>query len=195
MAQHKDPIPFLAQIPDWRDPSRIQYDWESLWTLLLIGLLAAPENIQALSQWLQNQRQELTQLLPLSKIPAQATLYRFFWWLEDHLDDLQHALQQWVQAVYPALNSDQLVQLAVDGKVLKGSKRPGERALSFLSVFLHELSLTVLQVPLTERHEGRVLDDLLPVLQRMFGEAWSLTLDAAYTEARLTQRIITHGGQ
>ena len=50
VAHHSDPIPFSNQIPDWRDPARITYDWESLWTLMLLGLLTAPGNILALSQ-------------------------------------------------------------------------------------------------------------------------------------------------
>lgn len=195
MAQHNDPIPFLTQIPDWRDPSRITYDWKSLWTLMLLGLLTAPGNILALSQWLTHQRQELCQLLPLPGIPAQATIYRFFWQLERHQDALQDALLSWVAAVHPQVDSEALIHLAADGKVLRGSTRPGERALSFLSLFLHALTLTVVQVPLGERHEARVLSELLPILQRLFGQHWSLTLDAAYTESALTAEIVAHGGQ
>lgn len=194
VTQHKDPIPFLTKIPDWRNPSRIHYDWDSLWTLILIGLLTAPENILALSQWLTNQRQELCQLLDIPDIPSQATIYRFFWNLEQHLDPLQDALLQWINEADFDQQARPLVQLAADGKVLRGSKRPGEKALSFLSVFMNELALTVLQTPLEGRHEARVLDDLLPRIQSLFGQSWSITLDAAYTESGLNQRIVEHGG-
>ncbi|OLV18149.1 Mobile element protein [Deinococcus marmoris] len=78
--------------------------------------------------------------------------------------------------------------------MLKGSAREGEAALSFLSVFLHELSLTVAQIPQNGRHEARVLDDMLDTIQRVFGNKWMITLDAAYTESGLTGRIIEAGG-
>lgn len=135
------------------------------------------------------------QLLPLPGIPAQATICRFFWQLEQHQGALQDALPSWVTAAHPDVPADALIHLAADGKVLRGSKRPGERALSFLSVFLHSLTLTVVQVPLGERHEARVLSELLPILQRLFGDHWSLTLDAAYTESALLAEIVAHGGQ
>ncbi|CAM3187059.1 hypothetical protein DESA109040_01730 [Deinococcus saxicola] len=78
--------------------------------------------------------------------------------------------------------------------MLKGSARQGESALSFLSVFFHELSLTVAQTPQNGRHEAHVLDDMLETIKSVFGERWMITLDAAYTEKGLTGRIVEAGG-
>lgn len=188
------PLPFLTQIPDWRDPHRITYPWESLWALILTGLLSGPENILALCSWLHTYQEPLSQRLCLPGIPRQATLYRFFWNLDLAFESLQQALLAWVKTCHPALHSGRLVVLASDGKVLKGSARQGESALSFLSVFFHELSLTVAQVPQHGRHEARVLDDMLDTIKRVFGDGWMITLDAAYTEEGLTGRIVEAGG-
>ncbi|WP_420594453.1 ISAs1 family transposase [Deinococcus sp.] len=189
------PLPFLTQIPDWRDQNRITYEWNALWTLMLVGLLTGPENILALSDWFQAQREVLCQHLALpSSIPSQATLYRFFWKLDVHITDLQTALFAWVKACHPVVDTERLVLLAGDGKVLKGSARQGEAALSFLSVFFHELALTVAQTPQNGRHEARVMDGLLDTLHHLFGTGWLLTLDASYTEQGLTGRIINAGG-
>ncbi|EYB66295.1 MULTISPECIES: transposase family protein [Deinococcus] len=170
------PLPFLTQIPDWRDQKRIHYPWNALWTVILVGLLTGPENILALSQWLQGQREVLCQHLALDRIPQQAMIYRFFWSLEQHLAQLQTALLAWVNAQHPTAH-DRLVLLAGDGKVLKGSGREGQAALSFLSVFFHELTVTVTQADQAGRHEAKGMGELLVTLTAVFGPNWLLSLD------------------
>ena len=193
MRQPISPLPFLTQIPDWRDQKRIHYPWETLWTVILVGLLSGPENILALSQWLQGQREVLCQHLALERLPQQAMIYRFFWSLEQHLTQLQTALLAWVKTQHPAAH-DRLVVLAGDGKVLKGSAREGQAALSFLSVFFHELALTVTQVDQAGRHEAKGMGELLATITAVFGPHWLLTLDAAYTERGLTTQVVEAGG-
>ncbi|MBB6017433.1 transposase family protein [Deinococcus radiopugnans] len=132
MRPHISLLPFLIQIPGWCDPKLIHYPWETLWTVILVGLLSGSENILALSQWLPGQREVLTQHLALDRIPQHAMIYRFFWWLEQHLGQFQSVLLEWVKAQHPAAH-DRLVLVAGDGKVLKGSGREGQAALSFLN--------------------------------------------------------------
>lgn len=179
--------------PARRDQKRIQYPWETLWTVILVGLLSGPENILALSQWLQGQRQVLCQHLALERIPQQAMIYRFFWALESHLTQLQTVLLSWAKAQHPKAH-DQLVLLAGDGKTLKGSGREGQAALSFLSVFFHELALTVIQADQAGRHEAKGMGELLDTIQAVFGDQWLLTLDAAYTERGFTTQVVEAGG-
>lgn len=193
MRQPISPVPFLTQIPDWRDHKRSTYPWNALWVVVLIGLMAGPENILALSQWIQLQREELMQCLKLQDVPRQATIYRFFWKLDAHLPQLKAALLAWVKQQCPEMQ-DRVAVLAGDGKVLKGSARESQSALSFLSDFFHDLSLTVTQVEQGGRHEAKALQDLLADLNTLFGESWLLTLDAAYTEQHLTSQVIAAGG-
>ena len=155
--------------------------------------MAGPENILALSQWIQLQRDELTQRLKLQDVPRQATIYRFFWKLDAHLPQLKVALLAWVKQQCPEMQ-DRVAVLAGDGKVLKGSARESQSALSFLSVFFHELSLTVTQVEQGGRHEAKAIQDVLADLNHLFGESWLLTLDAAYTEQELTSKVVAAGG-
>lgn len=187
------PFPFLAKIPDWRHSKNRQYSWETLWTVILVGLLTGPENILALSQWMNHNGEALKQHLNLTQIPQQATIYRFFKRLEQHLPKLQAALLAWVKD-HPDLTDMGLAILAGDGKVMKGTARQGERALSFVSVFFHELALTIGQQDQAGRHEARAMEDLIPTIVAVFGRDWLLTLDAAYTEKTLTSKIIEAGG-
>lgn len=194
MRRPVSPLPFLTQLPDERDPRRITDSWETLWPLVLVGLLSGPENILVLSQWLNNHREVLCQHLNIPDVPAQATWYRFFWHLEQRLDLVQPLLLGWVAACLPPEHRLALTLLPADGQTLRGSRRPGERALSFLSVFLHDLGQRVVQVPLPERHEARVLDELLETDGQVFGEHWLMVLDAAYTERELAAHITAQGG-
>ena len=194
MRQAISPLPFLLQIPDWRDQKRITYAWEALWTVILTGLITGPENILALSEWLQSQQHDLSRALGLSQLPKQAAIYRFFWKLDAHLPQLRAALLAWVKAQHPGAH-ERLVVLSGDGKTLKGSGREGQAALSYLSVFFHELSLTVIQTDRAGRHEAKGMQDLLLDLQAVFGDGWLLTLDAAYTEQPFTQAVLNAGGQ
>lgn len=194
MRQVISPLPFLLHIPDWRDQKRITYRWDVLWTVILTGLITGPENILALSEWLHAQRHDLTDALGIPRLPRQAAIYRFFWKLDEHLTPLRAALLAWVKAQHPDAHA-RLVVLSGDGKTLKGSGREGQAALSFLSVFFHELSLTVTQIDRAGRHEAKGMLDLLPDLQAVFGEDWLLTLDAAYTEQPFTQAVLDAGGQ
>ncbi|MEW6421276.1 MAG: hypothetical protein AB1511_06080, partial [Deinococcota bacterium] len=96
--------------------------------------------------------------------------------LEQHLAQLQTALLAWVNAQHPTAH-DRLVLLAGDGKVLKGSGREGQAALSFLSVFFHELTVTVTQADQAGRHEAKGMGELLVTLTAVFGPNWLLSLD------------------
>lgn len=194
MRQTISPLPFLLQIPDWRDQKRITYSWEVLWTVILTGLIVGPENILALSEWLQSQQRDLSGALGIDHLPKQAAIYRFFWKLDAHLPKLREALLMWVKAQHPGAH-ERLVVLSGDGKTLKGSAREGQAALSFLSVFFDELSLTVTQTDRAGRHEAKGMQDLLPDLHAIFGDNWLLTLDAAYTEQPFTQAVLEAGGQ
>ena len=113
--------------------------------------------------------------------------------LEEHLPALQKALLSWVKA-HPLLQDKTFALLAGDGKVIKGSKRSGEQAYLFVSVFLAELALTIGYHAEEGRHEARLMEELIPVIVELFGADWLLTLDAAYTEHLLTQKINEAGG-
>lgn len=188
------PLPFLTHIPDWRTQNRIQYDWNTLWVLICLSLLAAPTSILALCHWLEDHQEWLKQTLEIERLPSQATLYRFFWALEQHQGLFETALLDWTASHFPAVH--ERVHLAVDGKTLKGSRRvrQGEPALAFCSFYIHALSLACLQVPLDGTEEPRCAARQLEKLQALFGERWLLTADAGYTDAPFAQAVTAQGG-
>ena len=141
------------KVLDKRAEERCQYSFEMLFELVLMAVSAKPENILAISQWLDDQQEKLfalgfRDLQGRQRLPSQATLYRFFWALEERIDELEHHLQRWSVAVLEEVRTPgELVCLSADGKQVRGSKRlrQGEKARQLLSYFVHEIGVSLAQ--------------------------------------------------
>ena len=77
-------------------------------------------------------------------LPAQATIHRFIWALEQQVVALEKALQLWARDVLHALGQHQeggLLEVSLDGKHLKGSARGGvgDKAIVLVFAYLSRL--------------------------------------------------------
>ncbi len=129
------PLPFLTRIRDPRQPGKREHSWEALWLLVLLAIACRQENILAMAQWLEDQREWLLGTVKIravngdGRLPKQATLYRFFWHLEAQIDELEAGLHEWAKAVLRALaKDDELLRISLDGKYLRGSVRKRKAA-------------------------------------------------------------------
>ncbi|WP_337867283.1 transposase family protein [Meiothermus sp.] len=91
------PIPYLLQVPDLR-VHNTTYDWRMLFMLVLMALGSGRTNILAIAQWMQDQRDwplvmGFGRRKTRTALPAQATIYRFLWALEQQVVALEKALQ------------------------------------------------------------------------------------------------------
>jgi hypothetical protein len=167
---------------------------------MLLAIGSGSKNILAIAQWLEDQkswlmRQGLTTGAGRKAVPKQATVYRFFWQLEERIDVFERAFSDWAVAVFKALRPGERVTLNTDGKMLRGTKRQGkgERAVLLVSSFLAELGLTLCQQrsPGDEAKTARTLithfDTLLPDV------AWCFTGDAALTEKPVVKDVLKKG--
>ncbi|WP_147371596.1 transposase family protein, partial [Calidithermus roseus] len=106
------PLPHLAQIPDSREYLKTQHRWQDLLLICLMAVGAGRHNILAISQWVKDHRAFLLNQVGIRtrlgqrKLPAQATLYRFFQSLSKQLDALQSALLDWAQEVWQTLGQN-----------------------------------------------------------------------------------------
>jgi predicted transposase YbfD/YdcC len=201
--QIPSPLPFLAQLPDQRNPERIDYDQEVLWSLVITALLAAKKNVLDMTQWLQDNQGILCQELSIRKrngqiqVPSQATIYRFLWQLETQLEVLEALLLKWVKEVLKTMNlSDERISVNLDGKYLLGTKRKrsGERAYVMLGAFIAVIGVMLTQKTV-ERTETQTVKQLLSTLKNVFQkDTWIVTMDAGITEQDLGKRIVKAGG-
>ena len=129
-------------------------------------------------------------------LPAQATLYRFFWALEAPIASLEHHLHGWAAEVLRATrNVGEVVRIGVDGKQVIGSKRvrKGEKARALLSCYVHEIGLSRKQSDV-EGDEAKTALKVVASLQGLEGVPWLFTGDAAFAERPLVETILDKGG-
>lgn len=202
------PIPYLMEVPDLR-AHNTTYDWRLLFMLVLMGLGSGRTNVLAIAQWVQDQRDWLLSLglgrrASGQALPAQATLYRFVWALEQQASALEQAMKRWAKDVWRVLQDKgqgkelDWLALSLDGKHLKGSARSGvgDKALVLVSAYLGQLGLSLLQGKALgdEAVAGRWLVMELGADLAEIGIPWVLTGDAAHTEAQTAAAIVQKGG-
>ncbi|WP_170148353.1 transposase family protein [Meiothermus hypogaeus] len=196
------------EVPDLRAHNR-RYDWRMLFMLVLMGLGSGRTNILAIAQWIEDQRDWLL-VLGFGRgktgraLPAQATLYRFFWALEKEVEALERALQAWAKDVLKVLDQDGglkglgLLEISLDGKHLKGSARGGvgDKAIVLVSAYLSRLGLSLLQSEAVgdEAVAGQQLMMQLEADLSEIGIPWVWTGDAAHTESQTAKAILQKGG-
>lgn len=199
------PIPYLMQVPDLR-AHNTTYDWRMLFMLVLMALGSGRTNILAIAQWIEDQRDWLLALgfgrrKTATALPAQATIYRFLWALEQQAVALEKALQLWARDVLRALGQhpeEGLLEVSLDGKHLKGSARggTGDKAIVLVFAYLSRLGLSLLQSKAAGDEAGAGRCWMMEVGADL-AEAkipWVLTGDAAYTEAHTAKVVLQKGG-
>ncbi|MCA9839992.1 MAG: ISAs1 family transposase [Trueperaceae bacterium] len=189
------------KVLDKRDEKRCQYSFEMLFKLVLMAISAKPENILAMSQWIEDNASDLFALgfknqRGEERLPSQATLYRFFWALEERIDDLEHQLSRWAIGVLESIRlPGEIIRMGVDGKQVRGSKRvpQGEKAYCLLSCFVHEIGLSLKQCVVTG-DEAKAALKLLSSLTGLESMPWLFTGDAAFAERPLVETVLDKGG-
>lgn len=195
MVKLPSPLPYLASLPDERE-SNSRYEWETLFVFMLLALGSGCKNILAIAQWISDQerwllKQGLTTRTGQKAVPRQATVYRFFWQLEDEIEAFEKAFSGWAVAVFNTLHPGKRVTLNTDGKMLRGSKRQGkgERAVLLVSAYLEELGLTLCQKR-ASGDEATSAKDLIAQFEMLLPSVqWCLTGDAALTEKPVAKLI------
>lgn len=120
--------------------------------MTLLAIACRQENILAIAQWVEDQREWLLGKVTVravngdGSLPKQASFYRFFWALEEQIETVEARLYEWAKAALKVLGKDdEPFRFSIDGNYLRGSSRKGERALLLLSAFVQELGLSLWQ--------------------------------------------------
>ncbi|MCS7080473.1 MAG: transposase family protein [Meiothermus sp.] len=198
--QIPSPLPYLAEIPDPREYLKTEHEWENLMLISLMALGSGRTNILAIAHWIRDQEKYLLNTLKLRnrfgqrKLPAQATMYRFFWFLDGQLAALQEAMLAWAQDVLRALGREEALAIATDGKHLRGTRRgrKGEAALVFLSTLVQGLGLSLGSTAVTTS-EAKAAEGWL-VRMSDLGVDWLITGDAGVMSPTLAQQVVAQKG-
>lgn len=179
-------LAYLREVPDPRGRQGRRYQLECLLAILILAALNGEHSLRGMWVWAQHHAEMLIeelQMWDVGRIPALDT----FWNLMRRLDveALLRAVNRWL-AAWEGVES-----LSLDEKVLRGSKREGEKALQVITAFAQRLGRVLEQV---EVPEGDQTKAALALLEGLPLEGKVVTMDAGLLERPVVKAIVEKGG-
>lgn len=151
--------------------------------LSVIAIIMGAKNPIEISIWMQKnaKRKEIKKLLGVEffKAPKKSRLYEFFEIVDK--DELEKAFRRWIGT---CIDIPKHSVLAVDGKVLRGSRSQDKSAVSILSAVLAESKLIIAHKEIEEKSNE------IPALQALIGEldeSFSYGFDALNTQKNIRE--------
>jgi len=108
-ARIPSPLEYLSEVPDPREYLKTAHEWEDLMLMSLMALGSGRTNILAMAQWIEDEEPYRLEGLKIRnrygqrRRPAQARVYRFFWFLDSELAAVSTAMLEWGRDVLRAL--------------------------------------------------------------------------------------------
>lgn len=188
-------VPYLQTVPDPRQASGRRHPLPAILALACAAMLAGCDSLLAIAEWGRDPRAgaPLAHRLGFTRerTPCVATLHRVFRRLD--VVAFEAAVGQWATAVTAATGrGEQPSGVAIDGKVLRGSRQPLVPAVQLLGALGHDLGLVQAEVPV-DPATGEV-GALPALLAALVVEGSVFTTDAAFTERPVAQALLAKGG-
>ena len=109
---------FLGAIPDPRASSGRRFSLQSVLGIIIAGTLAGRNSIRSIARWAKSLREDELKLLGITRktAPTQTTMHEVLVRLDEK--SVEEAFSAWVKTFTA---EDELQQIAIDGKTLRGS--------------------------------------------------------------------------
>jgi predicted transposase YbfD/YdcC len=187
--------PYLAQVPDHRDPRGVRHPLGAVLAQVCCALLCGARHLTAIAEWGRNHPAALLAALGFTrpKTPACSTLHA----LLQELDwaALEGQLRAWVAAVEAQLGAAPTAReeaLALDGKTMRGALKREAEVTALVTALGHRLGLTV---GATEVRDGDEIAAVQTLLQELVLLGKVVTLDALHTQRETARLIGARHGQ
>lgn len=197
---------FMGQIPDMRT-RKCRHHRKAIMAICVAAVLSGARTFKSIAEWGQNCSQRVLASLMCYKdpktgnriAPCVSTIQRFLNAVDPaRLDEIA---SQWVQCqqgnrskkAQPAQGKAPLVALAIDGKTLKGARRPdGSGALHLFSALLHRESVVLAQEAVDQKSNE------IPAVPRLLAglnlEGMVTTADALHTQTGAARYLVEQKG-
>jgi predicted transposase YbfD/YdcC len=185
-----DPVFMLDFISSIEDPRIDRTKKHSLETIMIIAICAV---ISGAKSWNEIEVYGTLKFEFLSKflnlengVPSHDTFRRFFMILMPN--SLQDFFNNWVSS----FNKDEIKQICIDGKTLRGSKRKGDRTIHVINAYSTGLGLSLGQLKTDEKsNEITAIPELLESLDI---KDTIVSVDALNCQTEIAEKIVSKGG-
>jgi hypothetical protein len=176
----------LGEIEDGRGRKGRQYQLRSVLGIAVAAMLAGANDLRAIYRWGRRLRPEALTLFDIAngRAPCHATYHYFFRSLD--ADALARVLGSY------AMTAQMPGHIAIDGKTLKGSRSPDDKATHVLSAFSCDLGAVI--GDLTVEPDKNEISAALVLLKGLPLEGAIITGDAIFTQREICQHIRNKNG-
>jgi predicted transposase YbfD/YdcC len=178
----------LRQVPDHRAKRGRRYEAATVLVILLLAKLAGESTLSGIAHWARLRESWLRQVLGLTRLPCANTYHYVCAHLA--LVDLTTKVREWLSQIAPQRQADELVQWALDGKVLRGTRRATPTAQSAQEVLnVYDVATGILQYCQTIASKGYEAASAYAFVGQTNCEGIVITADALHTRPRFCRRI------
>jgi hypothetical protein len=183
------------RVPDHRQRQGRRHKLSTVLNVVVLGLINQQNSLRQIAQWGSSLDRSMRQRLGYhhGKAPSYSTIRRVLMGLD--IEALSVQLQEWVEETVAALAGRRYQQgLAIDGKTLRGSadEEEGTPALQVLHAMVHGLGAIVRSEAIPRgTNEAKAI---LQLLEGLILEGRVVTLDAAFTQREIVDRVVEKGG-
>lgn len=194
LSQGRPLIEVLGEIPDFRAAQGQRHPLSAILALGCCAALCGYRSYGAMAEWGRNYGGRLVRALGFTReqTPCAATLHTVFRQLE--VAEFETRLGAWAESWLgaEAVPDARVEGVALDGKTLRGSRKPGAAGTHLLSALSHRLGVTLGQQAVDAKtNEIPQAEELLTAL---VVQGRVITMDALLTQRDLAQQIIDGGG-
>jgi predicted transposase YbfD/YdcC len=184
-------IEVLQEVPDFRKSRGKRYQLAAVLALACVATLCGYKSYGAIAEWGGHYGEKLVRKLGFDKgkTPSVGTLFTILSNLDWNALELK--LAGWLQEIV-ALKAGTTPCLSFDGKTLRGSRRQGAEEPHILSVFCHQLGLTLFQKGVDVKTNE--IPVMLEVLELITIKGRFITVDALLTQRQIALKITAAGG-
>ena len=183
---------YLAAIPDPRGRQGRRHSLEAMLASIVCAWLQGARGYVAIAEWIHDQEVALWHTLGFTRRPPGKSAFRNLL-MALAPEHLEQAVRQWVRACLGvAVEEEELIPTAIDGKTLCGTLHAHQRAVHLLSLLDQKTGCVLSQTRVDEKtNEAKAALELLKTLV-LRGRV--ITGDAMFCQREVCQHILEAGG-
>lgn len=191
--QMEDLYERLRRMPDCRKRRGIRHYFATVLTISLGAILSGARGYTAIAEWSEKLTQRQLERLRARRdpktrqyeTPSEPTIRRVLQKADAEVVD--RTLGEWLLST-----TNEKGGIAVDGKTLKGARRPDGSQVHLLSAFLHQQGVTVAQREVGEKTNE--IPEMIPLLAPLDLKDRVVTADSLHTQRETARFIVQEKG-